>query len=67
MPLLLDARLAKKEFKDIYIELNGAGQAKEFVEDIATDGLKAKREENQGADSFEQMLMALLAQLKKGS
>jgi hypothetical protein len=50
---LIDARIAKKEFKDIYIELNGAGQAKEFVEDIACDGLKATREANQGADSFE--------------
>ncbi|HWW87490.1 MAG TPA: hypothetical protein VNZ26_28020 [Vicinamibacterales bacterium] len=52
-PQLLDARLAKKEFKDIYIELNGAGQAKEFVEDLSIDGLKARPEANHGADSFE--------------
>jgi hypothetical protein len=52
-PQLLDARLAKKEFKDIYIELNGAGQSKEFVEDLGINGLKARPEANQGADSFD--------------
>jgi hypothetical protein len=54
-PALLDARIAKKEYRDVYIDLNAAGTAgsKVFVEDLAADGLKAKREENQGFDSME--------------
>jgi hypothetical protein len=54
-PALLDARISKKEYRDVYIDLNAAGTAgsKVFVEDLGADGLKAKREENQGFDSIE--------------
>ena len=54
-PTLLDARIGKKEYRDVYIDLNAAGTAgsKVFVEDLGADGLKAKREENQGFDSIE--------------
>jgi hypothetical protein len=54
-PALLDARIGKKEYRDVYIDLNAAGTAgsKVFVEDLGADGLKAKREENQGFDSIE--------------
>jgi hypothetical protein len=102
-PILLDARLAKQEYRDVYIELNSAGTqgSKLFVEDMGIDGLRARREDNAPADSYEaggkrvtfdgdwgrqklseeeylktfataddrysQMLMTLLAQLKKTS
>jgi hypothetical protein len=54
-PALLSARLAKKEYKDIYMDLNGASMAgtKVFVEDLGADGLSAKRNANQSFDSFE--------------
>ena len=53
-PLLLDERLKKKEYKDTYMDLNGAATAgtKVFVEDIGADGLSAKRDGNR-IDSFE--------------
>jgi hypothetical protein len=101
-PLLLDQRLAKHEYRDIYIELNSAGTpaSKVFIEDMTIDGLRA-RPDNAPPDAYEamgkrtvfdgewgqqklseqeyqkiyaaaeeryaQMLMALLAQLKKTS
>ena len=54
-PTLIDGRLAKKEYKDIYLELNGAVTAgtKVFIEDMGIDGLAAKRDENQPFDSVE--------------
>jgi hypothetical protein len=54
-PALLDARLAKGEFRDVYIDLNSAGTpgSKVFVEDLGADGLRARREDNQGFDSVE--------------
>src|SRR2546428_9952798 len=54
-PMLLDARLEKKEYRDIYVDLNSASTpgTKFFVEDLGLDGLKAKREENQPFDSVE--------------
>lgn len=54
-PALLDARLEKREYRDIYIELFGAATAgtKVFIEDLGVDGLKARREDNQPADNFE--------------
>jgi hypothetical protein len=54
-PTLLAARLTKKEYKDIYLDLNGASMAgtKVLVEDLGANGLSAKRNENQPFDSFE--------------
>ena len=102
-PILLDTRLEKKEYRDVYIDLHSAGTAdtKVFVEDLSVDGLKARRDGDRPFDSFEaagkrtsfdgewrqqemseeqymkafaaaderyaQMLMALLAQLKRSS
>jgi hypothetical protein len=53
-PMLLDARLEKREYRDVYIDLNSAGTAdsKVFVEDLGLDGLRAKRDDNT-FDSFE--------------
>jgi hypothetical protein len=102
-PALLNDKLAKKEYRDVYIDLNSAAvpATKVFIEDMGTDGLRAKRDEGPPYDTFElagkrtafdgdwkkqnlsedeymkvfstaderytQMLMALLAQLKKTS
>src|SRR5687768_4357416 len=54
-PALLDTRLGNKEYRDVYIDLNSAGSptSKVFVEDLGIDGLKARREDNQGFDSIE--------------
>jgi hypothetical protein len=54
-PTLLDARLAKKEYRDVYIDLNSATAAatRLFVEDLGADGVRAKREDNQGFDAVE--------------
>src|SRR5262245_3009740 len=55
-PQLLLAKVAKKDYRDVYIDLNSASvpESKIFVEDLGADGLKAKREENQPFDTFEQ-------------
>jgi len=54
-PQLLDARLVKHEYRDIYIELNSAASpgSQQFVEDLGIDGLKAQREKDGPFDSFE--------------
>jgi hypothetical protein len=56
-PVLLDERLAKKEYRDVYIDLNSAAEpdSKMFIEDLAVDGLQPKREENRPFDSVESM------------
>jgi len=55
VPQLLVERLAKKEYRDTYLDLNGAAvpASKIFLEDPGADGLKAKREENQPYDACE--------------
>src|SRR5436190_23566932 len=55
VPQLLNERLAKKEYRDTYLDLNGAAMpaSKIFLEDPGADGIKAKREENQAFDSYE--------------
>jgi hypothetical protein len=56
-PMLLDARLEKKEYRDVYIDLNSAAEpdSKMFIEDLGVDGLHAKREENRPFDGVESM------------
>ena len=48
-------RLGKKEYRDVYMDLNGAASAdsKVFIQDPGADGLKAKRDENQPFDIVE--------------
>jgi hypothetical protein len=55
VPQLLNDRLTKKEYRDVYIDLNSASmpESKVFIEDLAVDGLKAKRDENQPYDTYE--------------
>lgn len=53
VPQLLVTRLANKEYRDVYLDLNGAATAKVFIEDPGADGLRAKRENNQAFDQAE--------------
>jgi len=55
VPQLLNDRLTKKEYRDVYIDLNSASvpESKIFVEDLGADGLKAERSENQPYDTYE--------------
>lgn len=52
-PMLLDARIGKREYRDVYIDLNSASvpASRVLIEDLGADGLKIKREENQPFDS----------------
>ena len=54
-PQLLTDRLARKEYRDVYLDVNGtaAPDSKIFIEDPGSDGLKAKREEKQPFDIVE--------------
>jgi hypothetical protein len=54
-PALLDDRLTKREYRDIYVELNGASDPKSrvFVTDLGIDGLRARPAREQPADSYE--------------
>ena len=55
VPVLLDTRLGKKEYRDVYIDLNSASApaSRVLIEDLGADGLKWKREENQPFDSVD--------------
>jgi hypothetical protein len=55
VPELLTTKLASKEYRDVYIDLNSAAipNTKVFVSDLGIDGLKAKREDNQPYDTIE--------------
>jgi hypothetical protein len=53
VPQLLTTRVAGKEYRDVYLDLNGAATAKVFIEDPGADGLKAKRENNMAFDQAE--------------
>jgi hypothetical protein len=55
VPQLLVERLVKKEYRDTYLDLNGASVAgtKIFIQDGAADGLKPKNADNQAPDIFE--------------
>ena len=55
-PTLLDAKLTKKEYRDIYIDLSSASipASKVFVMDQAANGLIFKPDGDEPADSWEQ-------------
>ena len=54
-PTLLDQKLAKKEYRDIYLDLYGAPMpgTKVFVEDFGADGFKAKPDNDSAPDGYE--------------
>jgi hypothetical protein len=54
VPILLDEKLAKKEYRDVYLDLNSASipASKVFIEDFAGDGLKPTPGNNQLFDAY---------------
>ena len=54
-PTLLDAKLTKKEYRDIYIDLSSASipASKVFIMDQAADGLVSKPDDDRPADTWE--------------
>ena len=55
VPQLLNERVAKREYRDVYLDLNGASvpDTKVFIEDPGADGLKVKREDNTAFDAVD--------------
>ena len=55
VPQYLDEKLAKKDYREIYLDLNSASvpESKAFFEDLGADGLKVKRDENRPFDTYE--------------
>lgn len=54
-PVLLNDRLSKKEYRDVYIDLNSAAlpKTKCLVTDLGADGLRAKSDEGKPFDTIE--------------
>jgi hypothetical protein len=54
-PLILDEKLGKKEYRDVYLDLNSASkpESKVFIEDLGADGLAAENENNMPFDAFD--------------
>lgn len=54
-PSLLADKVAQKNYRDVYIDLNSASvpESKIFIEDLGVDGLKAKHDGNTPYDTYE--------------
>jgi hypothetical protein len=54
-PSLLREKIMKKQYRDVYVDLNSAATPKTrvFIEDLNLDGLVAKPEDNVGFDTYE--------------
>lgn len=54
-PALLDQKLLKKEYRDVYLDLYGAPMpgTKVFIEDFGADGFKVKPDADAAPDSYE--------------
>ena len=54
-PALIDPRLAKGEYRDIYIELNASGTpaSKVFIEDLGANGMFARPNDTNPLDTYE--------------
>jgi hypothetical protein len=55
VPVLLDEKLAKKDYREIYMDLNSASapESRVFIVDLGANGLLPKRDENQPYDTYE--------------
>ncbi len=55
VPVLMDERLAKKDYREIYIDLNSASvpESKVMISDLGADGLKVKPDDNTPYDSVD--------------
>lgn len=56
VPALMKEKLAGRNYRDIYIDLNSASiaESKIFVSDLGANGLKFKREEHEPFDTYDQ-------------
>jgi hypothetical protein len=54
-PERMDAQLAEKKYRDVYIDLNSASvpSSKILVSDLGADGLRARRENNRPFDTVD--------------
>jgi hypothetical protein len=54
-PSLLREKIMKKEYREVYVDLNSAATPKTriFIEDLNADGLVAKPDDNVGFDTYE--------------
>ncbi len=54
-PSLLDNRIAKGEYREVYVELNGASDpaSRVRITDLGADGLQIDRDGEQPADTYE--------------
>ena len=55
VPVILNEKLAKKDYREIYMDLNSASDPKTkiLIMDLGADGLRAKRDENKPFDTFD--------------
>jgi hypothetical protein len=55
VPTLLDARLSKREYRDVYLDLYSAGAAgtKVFITDLGVDGVRARTQDDAAPDGYE--------------
>jgi hypothetical protein len=55
VPVLLNEQLSKKNYRDIYLDLNSASIAgtKTFIVDLMPEGLRAQRAEGEAFDTYE--------------
>jgi hypothetical protein len=54
-PALLREKIDKKQYRDVYVDLNSASRpnTRQFIEDLNADGLVQEPEENLGFDTFD--------------
>jgi hypothetical protein len=54
-PSLLVEKVAQKNYRDVYIDLNSASvpESKIFIEDLGVDGLKPRHDDNTPYDTYE--------------
>ena len=54
-PSLLEEKLGKKDYRNVYIDLNSASvpDSKVFIEDLGADGLRATHDDNTPFDTYE--------------
>jgi hypothetical protein len=55
VPQRMDAQLAQKAYRDIYIDLNSASitESKVFISDLGANGLRARRDDNEPFDTVD--------------
>lgn len=55
VPILLDDRLSRSEYQEVYIELNGGSDpaSRVFITDLGLNGLRVRPQRDQAPDSYE--------------